>query len=63
MESALRAHGDDVVAHYYDGAPHGLAQVDGIRRDLQVRIALFACVTIGCPSPAPATAGVAPTGP
>ncbi len=49
MEQSLRAHHDDVVAKYYPGAGHGLAQDPSIRIDLIEQIAAFLCSRHPCP--------------
>jgi dienelactone hydrolase len=48
MEQALREHGADVVAKYYPGAEHGLAQIPGVRGDLVDQIARFLCARYQC---------------
>lgn len=48
MERALREHGSDVEAKYYDDAPHGLAQVPAIRTDLLEMITRFLCTRLDC---------------
>jgi dienelactone hydrolase len=48
MERALREHGSDVEAKYYDDAPHGLAQVPAIRADLLGTITRFLCTRLDC---------------
>jgi len=51
LEAALRARGADVVAKYYDGMPHGLAQVRWVRRDMEATITDFLCDRFGCGVP------------
>jgi len=48
MESALRALGADVAVKYYEGMPHGLAQVPSVRRDLETTLTRFLCDRFGC---------------
>lgn len=58
MEAALRADGADVVAKYYDGLGHGLAQDPATRRDLIASIGAFMCARLECaPPPAQLTPG------
>jgi dienelactone hydrolase len=47
LEAALRAHHDDVVAKYYPGQGHGLAQ-SPFRNDLIDQIAAFLCSRSPC---------------
>jgi dienelactone hydrolase len=48
MEQALRSMGADVVAKYYPGADHGLAQIPGVRGDLVGQITEFLCARYTC---------------
>jgi dienelactone hydrolase len=48
MEQALRSRGADVVAKYYPGADHGLAQIRGVRGDLVEQITQFLCARYAC---------------
>ena len=51
MEGALRALGADVAVKYYDGMPHGLAQIAWVRRDMEATITGFLCARFGCGAP------------
>jgi dienelactone hydrolase len=48
LEEALRARGADVVAKYYPGADHGLAQIPAVRADLIDQITQFLCSRYEC---------------
>jgi len=48
MQAALRARGADVVAKYYPGADHGLAQIPAVRADLIEQITRFLCARYAC---------------
>jgi dipeptidyl aminopeptidase/acylaminoacyl peptidase len=48
LEAVLRARHTDVVAKYYPGADHGLAQIPGIRSDLVEQITRFLCERTEC---------------
>lgn len=47
MERALRTRGADIVAKYYEGIGHGLAQVPWVRRDMQATLTQFLCDRFG----------------
>ncbi len=55
MERALRTRGADVVAKYYEGMGHGLAQVPWVRRDMQATLTQFLCDRFGCGVPGATT--------
>ena len=48
LEAALRAAGDDVESHYYEGAGHNLAGEPGVRDDLVNRVTRFLCARLTC---------------
>ena len=50
LEAALRAHGVDVEAHYYDGAGHNLSG-DPAATDFEDRISQFLCSRMTCTPP------------
>ena len=48
LEAALRAHGVDVAAHYYEGAGHNLDGDPAVGTDLEDQITQFVCARIAC---------------
>jgi dienelactone hydrolase len=48
LEEALRAHGVDVVAHYYAGAGHNLDGDPAVGADLEDQITQFVCGRMVC---------------
>ncbi len=48
LEAALRAHGVDVAAHYYEGAGHNLDGDPAVGADLDARITQFLCARLAC---------------
>ena len=48
LEAALRAHGIDVAAHYYEGAGHNLDGDPAVGTDLEDQITQFVCARIAC---------------
>lgn len=48
LEAALRSHGVDVIAHYYEGAGHNLDGDPAVGTDLEDQITQFVCARIAC---------------
>ena len=48
LEAALRAHGVDVAAHYYEGAGHNLDGDPAVGTDLENQITQFVCARLAC---------------